>query len=96
MFSTFLSLIFWAFLRFFLVQIAGHAQLSLQVMERAESCLDSILMGTDAKLHEQVGEDLAFRVGPDLVFLAGCRISGRIIRHALTDNPLMLCRMPDV
>ena len=25
------------------------------------------------------------RVGPDLVFLAGCRISGRIIRHALLD-----------
>ena len=27
------------------------------------------------------------RVGPDLVFLARCRISGRIIQHALQDNP---------
>ena len=35
------------------------------------------------------------RVGPDLVFLAGYRISGRIIRHTLPDIA-GFCRMPDI
>ena len=37
-----------------------------------------------------------FRVGPDLVFLTGCQISGRIIRHVLPDiagYPAIYCRI---
>ena len=39
------------------------------------------------------------RVVPDLVFLAGCRISGFIIRQALPDMPdnlALSCRIPDI
>ena len=35
-------------------------------------------------------------VWPELVFLAGCQISGRVIRHALPDNPAFSCRLPDI
>ena len=34
--------------------------------------------------------------GPHLVFHAGCRISGRIFRSTLPDNPAISYRMPDI
>ena len=36
------------------------------------------------------------RLGADLVFLTECRISGRIIRHALPEYPTFSCRIPDI
>ena len=42
------------------------------------------------------GISIKIRVGPDMIFFAGCRISGRIIRHVLPDiagYPAFYCRI---
>ena len=42
------------------------------------------------------GISIEIRVGPDMIFFAGCRISGRIIRHVLPDiagYPAFYCRI---
>ena len=78
-------------------------------MQEIESRAESLVMNVVQKLGTRVAEARS-RQAPIWasisgqyiccvwirVFLAGCRISGRIIQHALLGDPAFSCRIPDI